>query len=570
MHRFEHVRLLRRRAHLAAALILALPGAVAATPPLVPSHVGVEVTDDEATASARALSFAGGLGVGVGVAGVFGRDHGRERILQCQVPPSPPPLPAESVLPPEWSDALWQVNDHGQRIARNRVDIDQLRDSMQAVVPDLSDVVRFDKDATVHLRGARLIALGEGEIGPDSRHAVNGTQLFATEKRVAALEYTQLYARVGADDESFPAFAGHLSTAMGSDARAVASGSTAIGSYATALGSNSVALGRAAIILEGAADGFALGSRSRVLAENGMAIGASTQVWEGAHDSVALGFGSIVQRPFEVSVGGQGIRRRITNAMPGIAPDDVVSLRQLSELAGVIGTGINAEGGVRGMRFAVQGRYHGTVSGALDALDYAVSAAHDRLGDIDQQVSALSAQQGSGGQGDDSQGSAEATAATVLAASIDAAGDEDREAASMAPASGSAAGPGSAASVGAQPAQVPLPPVDARAVDDAVQRANAYTDHALAGVDRRFDRLDRRMNRMAAMGSAQAAMAMNTAGLPTWNRLGAGIGHADGESALAVGYQRVLDRRATTTFSLNGAFSQGGESTVAVGVGIGW
>ncbi|WP_367346870.1 YadA-like family protein [Stenotrophomonas bentonitica] len=565
MHRFEHALFLRRRARLAAALIVALPGTVAATPPPVSSPAGVEVRDDDAPASARALSFAGGLGVGVGVAGVFGRDHVRERVIQCPAPP--PPTPAEGVLPPGWSDALWQVNDNGERIARNRLDIDQLRDSMQAVVPDLSDVVRFDKDATVHLRGARLIALGEGDVGPDSRHAVNGKQLHATEKRVAALEYTQLYARVGADDESFPAYAGHLGTAMGSDARAQASGSTAIGSYATALASNSVALGRAAIILEGADDGFALGSRSRVLAENGMAIGASTQVWEGAHDSVALGFGSIVQRPFEVSVGGQGIRRRITNAMPGIAPDDVVSLRQLSDLAGVIGTGINAEGGVRGLRFAVQGRYHGTVAGALDALDYAVSAAHDRMGEIDQQVSALAAQQGSDGQG-----SADVEAAPMLAASVEASADADREAASAAdaPAPASAAGPAESAPVGVQQAQAPLPPVDTRAVDDAVQRANAYTDQALAGVDRRFDRLDRRMNRMAAMGSAQAAMAMNTAGLPTWNRLGAGVGHADGESALAVGYQRVLDRRATTTFSLNGAFSQGGESTVAVGVGIGW
>jgi autotransporter adhesin len=563
MYRLEHAHLLRCRARLAATLIAVLPASVAAAPPLVPSHVGAEVRDDDVAASARALSFAGGLGVGVGVAGVFGRDHVRERVIQCPAPP--PPTPAEGVLPPGWSDALWQVNDNGQRIDRNRLDIDQLRDSMQAVVPDLSDVVRFDKDATVHLRGARLVALGEGDVGPDSRHAVNGMQLHATEKRVAALEYTQLYARVGADDESFPAYAGHLGTAMGSDARAQASGSTAIGSYATALASNSVALGRAAIILEGAADGFALGSRSRVLAENGMAIGASTQVWEGAHDSVALGFGSIVQRPFEVSVGGQGIRRRITNAMPGIAPDDVVSLRQLSDLAGVIGTGINAEGGVRGLRFAVQGRYHGTVSSALDALDYAVSAAHDRMGEIDQQVNALAAQQGSDGQG-----STDVEAAPMLAASVEATADADREAASAAAAPAPAAGLAESASVGVQQTQSPLPPVDTRAVDDAVQRANAYTDQALAGVDRRFDRLDRRMNRMAAMGSAQAAMAMNTAGLPTWNRLGAGVGHADGESALAVGYQRVLDRRATTTFSLNGAFSQGGESTVAVGVGIGW
>jgi autotransporter adhesin len=75
---------------------------------------------------------------------------------------------------------------------------------------------------------------------------------------------------------------------------------------------------------------------------------------------------------------------------------------------------------------------------------------------------------------------------------------------------------------------------------------------------------------MAAMGSAQAAMAMNTAGLQTYNRLGAGVGHAEGESALAVGYQRVLNERGSATFSLNGAFTNSGERTVGVGFGVGW
>lgn len=538
------------------ALLMLLPGAALATLPTVPfDPAPIAVQDDGApsTTHAHALAFAGGLGVGVGVAGVFGRD----RVTHCEVPPPQVPSP-----PPEWSDALWQVNANGELIARNRSDIELLRDSVLGVSADLSDVVRFDKDATVHLRGARLVALGEGEISADSRMAVNGAQLFAATKRVAALEYTQLYARVGADELSLPAQAGHLGTAMGSDARAQGAGSTAIGSFATALGRNSVALGRAAIVLDDAHDGFSLGSRSRVLAENGMAIGASTQVWEGAHDSVALGFGSIVQNPFEVSVGGQGMRRRITNVMPGIAADDVVSVRQLSALAGVLGTGIDAQGGVGGLTFAVQGKWHGTVASALDALDHAVSAAHDAVDGMGERVDALAARQGTSGEG--------AVVVDPMVASVTAPAD-----APVAAASGDPVAEGSPRSDeparGAAPrVEAILPPVDVRAVDDAVQRANAYTDQALAGVDRRLDRLDRRMNRMVAMGSAQAAMAMNTAGLPTWNRLGAGIGHADGEAALAVGYQRVLDRRATTSVSLSGAFSQGGDHTVALGMGIGW
>lgn len=109
-----------------------------------------------------------------------------------------------------------------------------------------------------------------------------------------------------------------------------------------------------------------------------------------------------------------------------------------------------------------------------------------------------------------------------------------------------------------------------RQVNDALERANAYTDNAVASVNQRLDQVDKRINRMAAISSAQSAMAMNTAGLATANRLGAGVGYSEGESAMAVGYQRVLTERGSATFSLNGAFTNSGEKSVGVGVGIGW
>jgi autotransporter adhesin len=112
--------------------------------------------------------------------------------------------------------------------------------------------------------------------------------------------------------------------------------------------------------------------------------------------------------------------------------------------------------------------------------------------------------------------------------------------------------------------------VNVRQLNDVLERANEYTDVAVEGLNKRLDGMDKRFNRMAAMSSAQSAMAMNTAGLNTYNRLGAGVGHSDGESALAVGYQRVMNERGSATFSLNGAFTNSGEKTVGVGVGIGW
>ncbi len=119
-------------------------------------------------------------------------------------------------------------------------------------------------------------------------------------------------------------------------------------------------------------------------------------------------------------------------------------------------------------------------------------------------------------------------------------------------------------------APAPTPQVDTADLEKMLARANEYTDGAISNFERRLDKMDKRFNRMAAMSSAQSAMAMNTAGLATYNRLGAGVGYSDGESALAVGYQRVLNDRGSATFSLNGAFTNSGEQSVGLGVGIGW
>ncbi|MNN06584.1 hypothetical protein D3C81_1193790 [compost metagenome] len=116
----------------------------------------------------------------------------------------------------------------------------------------------------------------------------------------------------------------------------------------------------------------------------------------------------------------------------------------------------------------------------------------------------------------------------------------------------------------------PTPQVDTAELEKMLARANEYTDGAISNFERRLDKMDKRFNRMAAMSSAQTAMAMNTAGLATYNRLGAGVGYAEGESAMAVGYQRVLNDKGSATFSLNGAFTNSGERSMGVGVGIGW
>ncbi|WP_447906251.1 ESPR-type extended signal peptide-containing protein [Stenotrophomonas sepilia] len=168
--------------------------------------------------------------------------------------------------------------------------------------------------------------------------------------------------------------------------------------------------------------------------------------------------------------------------------------------------------------------------------------------------------------------SADAGAALEAPGSTPATDDATPSTGSDAPLAASGNAPKSAPQPKAEaPApESPTPQVDTAELEKMLARANEYTDGISREVDARLDKMDKRFNRMAAMTSAQSAMAMNTAGLNTYNRLGAGVGYSEGESAMAVGYQRVLNDKGSATFSLNGAFTNSGERSMGVGVGIGW
>ncbi|MCW0438494.1 hypothetical protein NB723_003458 [Xanthomonas sacchari] len=115
-------------------------------------------------------------------------------------------------------------------------------------------------------------------------------------------------------------------------------------------------------------------------------------------------------------------------------------------------------------------------------------------------------------------------------------------------------------------------------LDNGVATAKSYTDarfgtmadsfEVLRGdVDARLRDQDRRIDRQGAMSAAMLNMATSAAGIRTQNRVGAGIGFQNGESALSVGYQRAFSDRATVT--IGGAFSSD-DSSIGIGAGFGW
>jgi len=376
--------------------------------------------------------------------------------------------------------------------------------------------------------------------------------------------------------------------------------------------------------------GIAIGGASESDQRFGVALGPYAKVRSGAVNSVALGSYSEALEQNVLSVGNLTLKRRIVNVANGRNANDAATVGQLRGALATLGSDVDANGNIVGPTFNVQGGSQHTLGDALNALDGAVITAGSRVDQVESQLRSVfqdspatrsdglgqlnlagpngmvlgnvangliapgSRDAVNGGQlhameqrldgrmdgleqrvGAPPEGRALASAsAPTPPAATEGEGPAGASGDPAAASAGRAGGGIASADGGGTPAPAdapaPTPQVDTAELEKMLARANEYTDGAISTFERRLDKMDKRFNRMAAMSSAQTAMAMNTAGLATYNRLGAGVGYSDGESAMAVGYQRVLNERGSATFSLNGAFTNSGEQSVGLGVGIGW
>ena len=85
--------------------------------------------------------------------------------------------------------------------------------------------------------------------------------------------------------------------------------------------------------------------------------------------------------------------------------------------------------------------------------------------------------------------------------------------------------------------------------------------------NREFRKVDRRIDGMGAMTAAYGQMAFNAAGVDAANRIGAGIGYQNGQSALAIGISHRFGQRVNLSF---GAASTGHDTSMGAGVAVGW
>ncbi|TGW19165.1 autotransporter [Stenotrophomonas maltophilia] len=511
-----------------------------------------------------------------------------------------------------------------QKISQNRSDLDAMRKEREMG----QQAMRGLDAGVIDYGGARLTGVAEAKLSADSSDVVRGSQLFSTNTRLDVVERKAEYFDFGSsvpDLEWRAPRAGRAGVAIGEGAVAslLKDGAVAVGFYATAHGENSVALGRAAWVQPGADHGFALGTRSIVEERGGIALGAGSLVKKGALNSVAVGNNSVAHESQTVSFGGGLLQRRLVNIANGTANHNAATVGQLRGALSALGGEVDSNGNIVGPRFNVQGHTQSTLNGALEALDGAVVTNSSRVDKVETQLRSVFQDVPSvraDGVNQLTLAGAHGMVISNVANGLIAAGSrdavnggqlhsmqqqlngrmdglEERVDGTPAPralASSSVPEPQAeetpvvpegkdsqqVASVGegdkptpqpkANKDDSPKPQVDTAELEKMLARANEYTDGAISNFERRLDKMDKRFNRMAAMSSAQSAMAMNTAGLATYNRLGAGVGYSEGESAMAVGYQRVLNEKGSATFSLNGAFTNSGERSMGVGVGIGW
>lgn len=507
-----------------------------------------------------------------------------------------------------------------QDIARNRSDLDALRDAESSGV-----AVAASAGGVIDFGGATLTGVADGMLLPEGKDVVNGGQLYATNSRVESLEKRTEMLAVGSELHRERAEAGIYGVALGNGAQASmdSEGGTAVGSYTSALGKNSVALGRGAYVSSFAENGYALGAGARVDQSGGVALGSYAIVTEDALESVALGAYSYASERGVISFGNDSLKRRLTNVAHGVAQHDAATIGQLRGALSTLGGNIDANGNVTTPGFTVQGQHQSTINDALTTLDSAVVTTGSRMDRVETQLRSVfqetpstrndgtaqltlagangmvisnvangliaagsreavnggqlhAVQQQLNGRMDGLEQRVDGQPQSRALATASAAPTEQVTPTPEASDSPQVASAGEGTSPTPQPKSKqddtpsPTPQVDTAELEKMLARANEYTDGAISNFERRLDKMDKRFNRMAAMSSAQTAMAMNTAGLATYNRLGAGVGYAEGESAMAVGYQRVLNEKGSATFSLNGAFTNSGERSMGVGVGIGW
>jgi autotransporter adhesin len=187
----------------------------------------------------------------------------------------------------------------------------------------------------------KIVNLAAGTLSATSTDAVNGSQLFSANQRVAAAfgggagldANGQLnaptYTIQGTNFNNIGGALNALNTAvMFNNGGSPYYKSNSTGPAASATGTDALAMGSSATA--SGANAIAAGTGAQATAANSTAIGPGATATHA--NAVAIGSGSVTSAANTVSVGAAGSERRITNVASGIGPTDAVNVGQISSI----------------------------------------------------------------------------------------------------------------------------------------------------------------------------------------------------------------------------------------------
>ncbi|WP_346730483.1 YadA-like family protein [Caballeronia sp. dw_19] len=476
------------------------------------------------------------------------------------------------------------------------VNVGQLTAVSQNVTNLDSFAVKYDTNAdgtpnyeqitlggTAATKPTLLTNLATGKLADDSTDAVNGSQLYATNQNVAALQDFTNNVNNGGGIKYF-----HTNSTVG-DSSATGTDSVAIGGAALSSGKNSVALG----------------SNSVADRDNTVSVGAAgserqvTNVAAGTASTDAVNVGQLNAVSGSVtSLGASAIKydnnadgtpdysnatlgngnagTALHNVAAGTGSMDAVNLGQVNDLIGQVTNIANgaynplfSADGDRDTEIATASGTHSVASGA-NAMASGVNAVAS---------GATSVASGANSVAVGSNASATANNAVAVGANASATANN-----AVALGAGSVADRANAVSVGTTTAggQRQITNVAAgtdgtdavnvnqmqQSVSTGVKSANGYTDALRSDMNSGLSLANNHINSVGAMSSAMAMMAGSAAAVADKdNRFAAGTGVYRNKAAIAVGFQKRFGTNMVITV---GGSTTGEESTGGAGFAFGF
>ncbi len=414
-----------------------------------------------------------------------------------------------------------------------------------------------------------LTNVAAGKLSSDSSDAVNGSQLYATNQNVAALQSFTAYVNNGGGITYFHSNSTLAdSSATGTNAVAIGGAAVASGANAVALGANSVAdransVSMGAVGSERQVTNVAAGTASTDAANVGQLNAVSNSVTQLGASAIKYDTNTDGTPDYaNATLGNGNAGTTLHNVAAGTSSMDAVNLGQMNDALGVV---TNLANGAYNPLFSADGNRDTQVATASGTLSVASGA--NAVASGAKSVASGANAVSSGVNAVAIGSSATASASNSVALGANAVADRAN---SVSVGTTSAGGQRQIVNVEAGTQGTDAVNVNQmqQSVNTGVKSANGYTDALRSDMNSGLSLANNHINSVGAMSSAMAMMAGSAAAVADKdNRFAAGTGVYRNKAAIAVGFQKRFGTNMVLTL---GGSTTGEETTGGAGFAFGF